>query len=151
MKALKDSIVEKLQISRNKSIHTLFPKTTEELIEMIGDEIKKNGTECSLNHIDVSEITDMSNLFYKSEFNGDISKWDVSKVENMQFMFAYSKFTGKNGDINNWDISNVDVMYKMFYHSDFNSNIADWNCEDKDARYMLIACPIASKFSPKWI
>jgi surface protein len=29
-------------------------------------------------------------MFYKSEFNGDISGWDVSKVSNMEGMFADS-------------------------------------------------------------
>jgi surface protein len=38
----------------------------------------------------------MSELFDKSEFTGDISKWDVSNVTDMGNMFRYSKF---NGDI----------------------------------------------------
>ena len=173
MKSLNDIVIERLVLSKNKTKHTLFPKTNKELKNMIKAEIEKNGNECSLNHIDVSEITDMQYIFYESKFNGDISKWDVSNVTNMTWMFAeskfdgdisgwdvsnvkimtamfaYSRFTGKNGDINNWDVSNVTDMYKMFYHSDFNSNIADWNCEDKDVKYMLHACPIDSKFLPK--
>ena len=32
----------------------------------------------------------MSYLFNKSKFNGDISKWDVSKVINMNHMFYES-------------------------------------------------------------
>jgi hypothetical protein len=39
MKNLTQHITEKLQITRNKPIHTLFPKTKEELIKMIDSEI----------------------------------------------------------------------------------------------------------------
>ena len=46
----------------------------------------------------------MSGMFYDSQFNGDISKWDVSNVTNMSVMFSDSQF---NGDISNWDVSNV--------------------------------------------
>ena len=92
MKEIKTYIIEKLKVS--KQVYTLFPKTKDELKHMIEDEIFKNGNECSLNHIDVSKITDMTKLFYGSEFNGDISNWNVSNVENMNKMFAYSKFNG---------------------------------------------------------
>jgi len=36
-----------------------------------------------LNWIDTSRIYTMENLFYESKFDGDISEWDVSNVENM--------------------------------------------------------------------
>ena len=42
MKTLKQHILEKLKVSvRNTAEHTLFPKTKDELISMIKDEISK--------------------------------------------------------------------------------------------------------------
>ena len=38
---------------------------------------------------DVSNVTDMSQMFYSSNFNLNISNWDVSKVENMAYMFGH--------------------------------------------------------------
>ena len=108
MKTFKQHIFEKLKIS--KSAYTLFPKSKDELKHMIEDEISKNGDKCSLNHIDVSKITDMCDIFFDSKFNGDISEWDVSNVEDMEGMFYKAKF---NGDISNWDVSNVRNMYAM--------------------------------------
>ena len=85
MKTLKQHIFEKLTVS--KPTYALFPKSKEELEEMIEYEISKGGDECSLNHINVSKITDMADLFFGSKFNGDISDWDVSNVTNMDSMF----------------------------------------------------------------
>ena len=31
-------------------------------------------------------------MFLNSDFNGDISKWNVSNVRNMHFMFGHSVF-----------------------------------------------------------
>ena len=81
MKSLKRYIQEKLIIKKNK--YNYFPETKEELQDIIKQRIKAEGNEVNLNNIDVSKITDMSNLFSMSDFNGDISKWDVSNVTDM--------------------------------------------------------------------
>ncbi len=139
MKSFKQHIFEKLKVSSNKEgiEYTLFPKTKEELIDMIKDEISNNGNECSLNHIDVNEITDMSYLFSDElvSFAGDISKWDVSNVTNMNSMFAHSAF---NDDISKWDVSNVTNMGYMFAYSNFNGDISKWNVSNiKNMSYMF--------------
>ena len=153
MKPLKDIILEKLQISRNKITkveHTLFPETKDELKEMIKLEIMYNGNKCSLNHIDVSEITDMSYLFFESEFNGDISNWDVSNVTNIRGMFWAAKF---DGDISNWNVSNITDMCSMFQRSRFtgkNGDISKWNVSNvKDMSYMFKNCPLENN-PPIW-
>jgi surface protein len=49
---------------------------------------------------------------YKNVFSKiDISKWNVSNVENMSSMFFDSNF---NGDISKWNVSNVKKMSYMF-------------------------------------
>ena len=110
----------------------LVPCNKRELINMIEKAIIDNGKNCSLNHIDVSNITDMSNLFRFNRarfFDGDISKWNVSNVADMSEMFKDSQFTGINSDISRWDVSNVADMSGMFENSIFNGDIHNWTTD----------------------
>ena len=68
----------------------------------------------------------MSNLFDDlDKFNGDISKWDVSNVTDMSFMFCGCR--SFNQPLANWDVSKVT----------YNSNI-------------LYKCPIEEKHKPNF-
>jgi len=42
-----------------------------ELVKLINETMEEQGSECDLNFIDVSEITDMDSLFRREKFNGD--------------------------------------------------------------------------------
>ena len=93
-----------------------FPETKQELIDNIKELFNKGET--NLNCIDTSKITDMSNLFNEvkdiHKFNFDVSKWDVSNVENMIWLFFNCKKF--DCDLSNWDVSNVEDMSTMFYN-----------------------------------
>ena len=105
------------------STYSCQPKTKKELIVIIRSRIAEEGPECDLNDIDTSLITDMSGLFIRSDFNGNISKWNTSRVTNMNKMFAWSKF---KQDISNWKIR-----------------------KDCDVRDMFKDCSIKEEFKPK--
>ena len=136
---LGDSELDQLDSIQAKSVNSkiqfkYFPKTKDELVKIIKSEVEKNGWNCDLNHIDTSRITDMSYLFsgdyysgYKlGEFNGDISRWNVSNVKDMESMFSYAK--SFNQPIGDWDVSSVTNMRTMFFYADkFNQPIGDWN------------------------
>ena len=75
---------------------------------------------------DLSDVTSMTHMFYGSGFNGDLSDWDVSNVEDMSFMFAAT--ISFNGDISTWDVSSVTNMNSMFSVAIlFNRDISDWD------------------------
>jgi surface protein/VCBS repeat-containing protein len=84
-----------------------------------------------------TKVTDMSGLFFGSDFNGDISTWDTSNVTDMSNMFADA--TSFNQDIGDWDTSNVTNMQAMFASATaFNGNIGEWKTSNvTDMQYMF--------------
>ena len=101
------------------------PKTKEQLKQLINYAFKHDIYD--LNFIDTSEITDMSMLFRYSDYNFDVSDWDVSNVTNMRGMFnSCFVFTGKG--LENWNVSNViDMSYMFCDCEDFNCDLSKWN------------------------
>ena len=133
-----------------KEPYKYFPQTKEKLQDIIKYRIEVEGNEVNLNDIDVSQITDMSELFLWSDFNGNISGWDVSNVTNMYGMFySCKKF---NQDISNWDVSNVSDMAFMFNGCEsFNQDISAWDVSNViDMFYMFDNCPIKEEYKPKF-
>ena len=100
---------------------------------------------------DVSNVTDMEYMFYRTPFNQLIGGWDVSNVTDMEYMFhgagafnqliggwdvssvtnmrnMFQNATAFNQDISDWDVSSVTIMQEMFYEAHaFNQPIGGWN------------------------
>ena len=173
MKSISEYIQEKLIIKKSK--YKYFPKTKEELKDIISRRIKEEGNEVDLNDIDVSNITDMSYLFKFSNFNGYISNWDVSNVKDMtEFLGGCKEFNKDisnwnvsnvtnmscmffgcesfNQDISNWDVSNVTNMTSTFFNcKEFNQNISNWNVSNvKYNSFIFNHCLIDEKYKPKF-
>ena len=84
----------------------------------------------------VSRATDMKGMFFSaSSFDREISQWDVTRVTNMEDMFASA--SSFNSDISNWDVSRVSSMNYMFSNArSFNQKLcgADWS-RSKASKY----------------
>ncbi len=151
--ALKESSVKEKVATVKENVKRKFkyhPETKEELLKLcrdknvyLGDidtskitdmsDLFKGNFEIKINYSrdfsgieswDVSNVEDMSHMFYYSYFNQDISSWDVSNVKIMSGMFSHSSF---NQDISSWDVSNVTDMSFMFCGSSFNQDISSWD------------------------
>lgn len=70
------------------------------------------------------QVTDLTLLFFLTNFNGDISYWDTSNVTSMRSMFQMTPF---NQNISSWNTSKVTDMRRMFASAgSFNQNIGSW-------------------------
>ena len=74
---------------------------------------------------DMSNVTDMSEMFYDSGYNGNVTTWDTGSVTNMSRVF-YSCFDF-NQDISGWDTSNVTDMSMIIRETSFNYDIGNWD------------------------
>ena len=149
--------------------------TNDTIKQIVRDEINKLGKDADLNHIDTSQVTNMMSVFARTDFQGDVSQWDVSSVESMYSMFyrcsnfncdisswdvskvkdmsrIFEGCTNFNQDLSKWNTSNVYDMYCMFAECiNFNQDISNWNVSKvKNTYYTFYKCPIKEEYKPKF-
>ena len=74
----------------------------------------------------LSETTTLKKCFANTDFNGDLSAWDVSTITTMDSAFSFC--FSFNTSLSSWDVSNVTTMSYMFYGAAaFNQDISSWN------------------------
>jgi hypothetical protein len=135
---------------------TIFNKVNEWFADK-ANAIDKYG---SIENWDTSNVTDMSSLFtpqgdFISSFNDDISRWDVSNVERLDYMFIEA--VSFNVDLNGWDVSQVTGMRGMFsgarvFDQELNSwddKVEDWDAVDTAA--IVLKSPLVGTNSPCWL
>ena len=127
--------------------------TNKDFVHILITEIKRLGPDADLNHIDVSDVTNMYDPFYwnNEHFNCDISKWNVSNVTMMQEMFLNCvKF---NCDISEWDVHNVKNMSKMFYKcTSFNQDLSSWDVSNVINNVdMFGGMPLREEYKPHFV
>ena len=88
----------------------------------------------SIENWDVSEVSDMSELFKdKPFFNDSIATWNVSNVTVMSRMFQNAREFNQELDV--WDVVNVTVMTDIFDGAvSFNRSITSWENKLKKLR-----------------
>ena len=137
--------------------YTYFPKSKQELIDIIYELLDKGIS--NFNCIDTSKIRNMSNLFFYKFFNRkqksilkdiDISKWDVSNVENMGNMFE--DFNSFNCDISNWNVSNVTNMMAMFDWCKYftGKGLENWDVSNVTDMNVMFEYCFNLKNKPSW-
>ena len=100
-------------------------KLKEEIVKLL------QSGQTSLNSVDVSQVTDMSLLFFEISQEVavgkiDVSRWDVSHVTDMGWMFAGCE--SFKGNLSRWDVSGVTAMSCMFAGcGSFNGNLSGWD------------------------
>ncbi len=80
----------------------------------------------SINHWNVSKVENMNGLFNKAEtFNSPLNSWDVSNVTDMSSMFGSA--SSFNQPLNSWNVANVTNTANMFHSSAYDQPLNNWN------------------------
>ena len=79
----------------------------------------------SLKNWKVDKVVTMRRMFESTSFNGDLSDWNTSSVDDMSFMFHDAAFN--NDSIEKWNVENVKTFESMFdENEEFNQDLSQW-------------------------
>jgi len=78
------------------------------MLDMFSSSNRSYGFNQPIGNWNVSNVTNMGNMFYRSCFNQDISNWNISKVTNFSSLF------GINGSFAVFSVANLDLMYNKW-------------------------------------
>ena len=117
MKSLNEYIIEKILINKkSKFINKIKVYTKTQLRSIIWERYNNNKSFLDLTDIDVSELDDLSDIFYQFLVEVvDISGWDISNVTIMDAMFGCCEKLKKIIGIENLDVSKLEDANSMFY------------------------------------
>lgn len=89
---------------------TIIVNSKAHLRECIKTAQEEQGPNCDLNHLDISKVTDLSNLFADCTGQPDVSRWDVRQVNNMSNMFVRADYCG---DLSAWQPEQLHIAVTM--------------------------------------
>lgn len=159
MKGLNEYMLEKLIINKDVTSkdYKYFPKTKKELKEIIIEKMNEwenwegegeKPDELDLNDINVSLITDMSELLdsYSSKipyklYKINCSDWDCSEVTDFSYMFKGTNFTHIN--VSNWRTYKARKFDGMFSRCDNlqELNLSNWIVSSAQSmKFMFYGC-----------
>ena len=136
--ALKRRVLTKCNREKCNLLGDIVVRDGEEYLIVNNTSIKKynkqtflyhvyDGKSFDMKHIITENVTNMENLFMnQSNFNEDISDWDVSHVTSMSNMFHNA--TSFNTPLDMWDVNGVSNKTNMYKNAtSYSRNIQMWN------------------------
>ena len=147
----RDSVVKKYglikdwDLSQMKSLELAF--AGDNVANPLDDNSAAELSKEDLSKWDVSSVNNMREMCYGNKYfnNATLMYWDVSSVNNMNQCFARSGFMS---DISSWNVSNVENMYGIFQGSNFNIDISGWNVNKVVVwDNAFLNCPLGSPYN----
>ena len=109
MKSLNQYIIEKILINKSSKLNKIKVESKDQLKLIISKRYNSNNSFIDLTDIDVSELDDISYIFYRLNIEVvDISGWDTSNVIDMTYMFSLCKKLKQIIGIENLDVSKLE-------------------------------------------
>ena len=118
---------------------SIIKATDKTIYKIVKAELDRLGHDADLNHIDVSGVTTMDQLFSTNRSG----TYDLGLGDN---------YFDLNPDISRWDVSNVVDMKRCFWFcSQFNCDLSQWNTDSlKFADYAFCQCTIFNQDMSTW-